>query len=561
MEDSLKPNNMAVSVAKESSPLDRTVESNPFHVSERDEDVFGLREEERNRRAKAREDNRNLKIWQKGRTGALADEQSGRRWLGEMLADDGGSSDIAPPSGKAAQIAEKLDGCANYYIPSEKESMADFIAKKREMFLLQMSLNIKKDEIRKLEEKAHLKEDALQRSEQMLEEDAVRFDAFLKENDKRTQDSMRKAEKETKRKMEKVQEIKKLNQQIQMIQADINKNREALDECLRHKQFLNGLTPPEWVDSQLDVKRARQRRRRRERIAKRKEQWKVEQEHLLQKAKEQAEAENSKSRRRRKRGKKQEEGASQMELPPEPDFEDEPMTSSDEEMPMYFEKSDQLMDIFATLEEKNLFLIQSMQEAEQSLEELEQDYADTKEDMTERTSALEANIRQLRNTVDREEGRGEELRQRANSRSGYSSRNENLLASLDGKVNEIYRCLGLSDAGSSPSTLFMLSDIEARMEDVLSSIDDMPADYVKKAEKVKGKQRRESKRAIKQEAQERAQEERNRKALERCMQPPKKRVGKPVMYRSHLVRKKKVEEDKRELTQDELDELRHLTPG
>ena len=36
----------------------------------------------------------------------------------------------------------------------EKENMADFIAKKREMFLVQMSLDTKREEIRKLEEKA-----------------------------------------------------------------------------------------------------------------------------------------------------------------------------------------------------------------------------------------------------------------------------------------------------------------------------------------------------------------------------------------------------------------------
>ena len=52
----------------------------------------------------------------------------------------------------------------------EKENMTEYIAKKREMFLVQMSLDTKREEIRKLEEKAQLKEEALQRSEQMLEE-------------------------------------------------------------------------------------------------------------------------------------------------------------------------------------------------------------------------------------------------------------------------------------------------------------------------------------------------------------------------------------------------------
>lgn len=51
--------------------------------------------------------------------------------------------------------------------PLEKESMAEFIGKKREMFLVQMSLDTKREEIRKLEEKGRMKEEALRKSEQV----------------------------------------------------------------------------------------------------------------------------------------------------------------------------------------------------------------------------------------------------------------------------------------------------------------------------------------------------------------------------------------------------------
>jgi hypothetical protein len=42
------------------------------------------------------------------------------------------------------------------------------------------------------------------KSEQMLEEDAVRFDTFLKENDKKAHEAIKRAEKETKLKQDKV---------------------------------------------------------------------------------------------------------------------------------------------------------------------------------------------------------------------------------------------------------------------------------------------------------------------------------------------------------------------
>ena len=82
----------------------------------------------------------------------------------------------------------------------DRENTSEFIAKKREMFLVQMSLDTKRAEIRKLEEQAQQREDALKRSESMLEEDAMRFDAFLKENDYKAVEAIRKAEQETKAK-------------------------------------------------------------------------------------------------------------------------------------------------------------------------------------------------------------------------------------------------------------------------------------------------------------------------------------------------------------------------
>lgn len=86
----------------------------------------------------------------------------------------------------------------------EKENMADFIAKKREIFLLQMSLDTKRAEIKKLDERARQREEALKKSEQMLEEDALRFDAFLKENDEKVQEAIKRAEVEAKAKQDKV---------------------------------------------------------------------------------------------------------------------------------------------------------------------------------------------------------------------------------------------------------------------------------------------------------------------------------------------------------------------
>jgi hypothetical protein len=55
-----------------------------------------------------------------------------------------------------------------------------------------------------LQERARLREEALVKSEAALEEDALRFDAFLKENDEKVQEAIKKAEVEVKAKQDKV---------------------------------------------------------------------------------------------------------------------------------------------------------------------------------------------------------------------------------------------------------------------------------------------------------------------------------------------------------------------
>ena len=101
------------------------------------------------------------------------------------------------------------------------------------------------------------REEALRKSEQMLEEDAVRFDAFLKENDEKVQEAIKRAEVEAKAKQDKVHEIKRLNAANTTIKSELNKYEEQLEECRRYKEFLDNLTPPEYFKEQQEMKAAR----------------------------------------------------------------------------------------------------------------------------------------------------------------------------------------------------------------------------------------------------------------------------------------------------------------
>eukprot|EP00752_Nemacystus_decipiens_P006857 g6159.t1 len=462
-----------------------------------------MRQEEKSRKARERVARRGQKVWQKTTKSAVSGRSAK---IGDLLKNTGAtivSGEGNTPGKRALANAEMMHQAAAMITndrQQEKESMAEFIAKKREMFLVQMSLDTKREEIRKLEEKARMKEEALRKSEQarkensqcftvfqMLEEDAIRFDTFLKENDKKAHEAIKKAERETKLKTDKAQEIKKLNQQIQMVQSDMSKHREALEDCLRYKEFLDSLVPPEWFEEQHRIKRERQEARRQARIKQKRKSY--------EEAKKKVMAEFIEEERRR----------------------DEALAKQ-------------------ALEEQNLFFIQNSQETEHALDELKQNFGKVQKTMDTKTQALRSNIRELVDNIEVEEAKAEQLRKRIAASTGDTlDRQEELLRQLNKEVKHVYERCGF-DASSSPTTLYMLSDLEARLEDLLSDIAQMPEEYVAKAEK----------------------EERNRKAIQRSLQAPRKKAGRPVMFRSRL-QKRKVSKNKELSHGEDLDEIKHLT--
>merc|ERR1719506_1414348 len=156
----------------------------------------------------------------------------------------------------------RSDGAVVRDARREKENVADFVEKKREMFLVQMSLDVKNAEIKKLVEKAIQKDEALKKSQQMLDEDVSRFDAFLQNNDQKAHKAMKDAEEETKKKQDRLQRIKHLKSQLSAVQSEIAKHREQKEECMKYKAFLEKLTPLDWKEQKAEEKPQRKRDRR-----------------------------------------------------------------------------------------------------------------------------------------------------------------------------------------------------------------------------------------------------------------------------------------------------------
>lgn len=353
------------------------------------------------------------------------------------------------------------------------------MARKREIFLVRMDAENKLREIARLETEASRREEALSKSEAMLEEDQARFDAFLKENDARVREAVSAAEREARRKHEKMRETKRLQGEIAAAAQELNRKRDKLRECLEYKAFLDSLTPKEWFERHRQT---------------------------------------------------EEDGESPV--------------------PMYFKEPEQLMRVFTALEEQNLFLIQNVREAEQALEGVKAEHAAAKLKIESETQALRDQIKQLTEAIEAEERKSARLSAQLNVGAGADDKDvESELEELSRRVSKVYVDCGF-DYDPSMGVLQMLTNIEVKMEEYLAVIDTLPQDLVANMERQKEQERRRVAREEKMKQQKNEQEQRIQRALERARAPAHKKTGKPVMFRSRLVKPKLRDETNKEREED-----------
>jgi len=545
-------------------------DANPFQMPS-DEQIFRMRQAEKLRVEEERRLRNQLRVHQK----TTFSSRMATTNVADLLADDEGySADGDDAVGRGMTWESKR---------TEKENMSDFIAKKREIFLVQMSLNTKRSEIRKLEERAQRREEALRLAETMLEKDAMRFDAFLKDNDEKNQNAIRKAEQLTRMRQEKTVEIKRLQANIAGLRSELSKLYEQLEECQKYRDFLNHLTPREHFEKCAAEKAARQAARKEKRLQgikqARREDWERRVEEA--RARKAAEEERNKNARGKpiiRRGPDEEDELDVLmrEDPswaPSDDVEF-PGDVSDTEPEMYFTNPQQLLDIFSELEEQNLFLIQNNQETEGELEDLKAKFSETRSKMDGEVNSLQAQIDLLNSAIAAEEtrtmelmssgeekvprgvtGRGKEPEKPKKLKPGQKEPKADpkdvSLDELQAKVTECYSKCGF-DGDASMSILQMLSNIEARLEENLKVIDTLPHDFVAAAEKAREKERRSKIRVIKMREEKEKHEARTLKSLLRAQAPILQKTGKPLMVRGPMPsRKKKLIDTGVKLTEEE----------
>uniref|UniRef100_UPI003AAA8D07 cilia- and flagella-associated protein 100 n=1 Tax=Centroberyx gerrardi TaxID=166262 RepID=UPI003AAA8D07 len=410
----------------------------------------------------------------------------------------------------------------------EKESTVDFIAKKREMFLLEYSLMVKRAEIKKLEDATVTEERRLKRAQQMLDDDALLFEEFLKENDKNSVEAIKIAEQETKSKLERMAEIKRLTTEMVTIKSEISKNEEILKEYKMYKDFLFKLSPPEWQEAQ----KAKILQAKAQRDAQDKDKDK-ETKSGVKRALPPIRSSRLSSRQSSK-------SSAHTHKPIPVSKLDSDSSEYEDEPEMYFSDPQQLLDLLTELQEQNLSLIQNSGETEEQLEELRQAMETSKKKMEQDAEQLMLQINLMNQSIAKEKERAAELELKVhffNSEKFKAGDQDSMLDALAGKVEEVYRrCV--DDKRANLSTLQMLATIEKHLSVLLENMESIPAETLEKVGKIKDRERRIRQREDKQRQQKEHQEERVKKSMERSQADVKKTSGRKLMSRSNPVARK-----------------------
>eukprot|EP00930_Biecheleria_cincta_P058353 TRINITY_DN44193_c0_g1_i1.p1 TRINITY_DN44193_c0_g1~~TRINITY_DN44193_c0_g1_i1.p1 ORF type:complete len:629 (-),score=163.78 TRINITY_DN44193_c0_g1_i1:26-1912(-) len=546
---------------------------NPFSLPP-EMQCFWLQEPVPERSAEERLQERKLKVWEKPTCSSkysairkVRDEELPMAPLPPALANALALSkgkvmeEERPDSTFLTTVATKpAVGLVDPLRKSEKD-IRTYVEKKREVFLVHMACDNKREEIVRLDGVAKSKESALATSQQMLDEDTKAFEEYLQEKISGAEAIKKESEKHAKLKQDKLQKIKSLKQQIAGVQSETSKLKEVRVECEKYQEFLDKLTPNEWKQEQHKIKLERKRLRaetwRRDRLAGVFAQLDAEEDKLNEKAAaEDAEAEAQLKRRGKKSRQSLEEELAQKQRDREikrkkirkrRDEEERRVraeyveVSSEEEYELFFKEPSQLMDSFTDLEEVNLFLIQSSQETEQMLDVILNTFENTKKEMGSKVQTLKDNIAQLEQSIRQEKLRGEGLK-KSQSEKASTVLQDKKLHHLASEVHKVYQKCDLARDQQQPDTLAMLGAIESRIEELIQGLEEafhQDSDLVVSLEWRKERERRDRVRESRIKEQNDKQEERLKQSLQRSQKPVFKKAGKQVMYRSPPLRQER----------------------
>uniref|UniRef100_A0A667H4J4 Coiled-coil domain containing 38 n=1 Tax=Lynx canadensis TaxID=61383 RepID=A0A667H4J4_LYNCA len=505
-------------------------------------DLFLFKENEVAAKKKEKFINRSMRVYQKS---TFSSRMKSRSHLGQRAFYSDTAGDSFEKFGLDPTLILRLTEGAD-----AKRTIHEFINDQRDRFLLEYALSTKRNTIKKFEKLIAVKEQQVIKAEKKLQEDAMAFEEFLRENDQRSVDALKIAAQETINKLQMTAELKKANMEVQAVKSEIAKTEFLLREYTKYGFFLLKLSPKHWQIQQA-LKKAQMTKSRESmnvtlpvltKLNTKKNEGSIEDSRKTSFSDDNSMGRGSQGKPRRKtfftlENKKSSLSNLTESISSEDSLEfflDDDM-DYDLEPELYFKEPEELLQVLTELEEQNLTLVQYSQDIDESLEDINKREKLIQDKINSNIAFLLEHKEMLKANCVREEEKAAdlELRSRLFSFGEFKSdAQEKLIESLSKKINQVYKvCIGDADVGSL-NPVQKLVKVESRLVELSDLIESIPKENVETIERIKQKERRQKLREDKMKEKQRHQEERLKAALERAVAQPKKKLGRRLTYRS-----------------------------
>lgn len=556
---SSKPGMETYLVSELSEEDEEPIYKNPFTIPP-DIDIFAIRNKERKKAKAERERMKTMKIHEKMTYSVKnkAKERGLRKALKKEEEEENRKQETDEERLKALQECLSWKIAIKKDYPLEKETFRDYINDRREIFLLEYAIAVKREEIQKLEKIAKKEERKLEKAEYNLEKDIAIFDEFLKENHKSSVQALKIAEKESAAKAKKIVQIHAIGSQIMSLQSDITRFENSLREYKMYRDFLYQLSPKEWQE-EYEKKHGKQLKTADKESASEKSLTIEMNTNAIDVPSSLLSVESvnsSLSPGTRPQLKSLLKPLSTENLNSSEDQESEICSDEDEEPELYFTDPQQLLSVFAEMEEQNFSYLCNFQETQKEINELQHTFINAQQRKDRERAQLKEVSLTLKSTVTKLEERAADLKLRVEDFSSEHKVDvqDKMLASLGRKVREVYgHCIGESREGME--TMEMLAAIEKKLIELLDNLERIPPAKIAEIEKAKKRERRKRLREEKEQQQKQMQEERLQRALERAQANIEKKTGRRLMFRSSPPARKEKKEQSQEQRDKEKEEM------
>ncbi|XP_076776122.1 coiled-coil domain-containing protein 38 isoform X1 [Arvicanthis niloticus] len=382
-------------------------------------DLFLFKENEIAARKRERMKNHSMKIYQKT---TFSSRMKSRSHLGQLafFAEAGGAS--YERLGLDPTLILRLTEGAD-----RKRTVHEFINDQRDRFLLEYAVLTKKNTIKRFERLIATKESQLRKAEKKLQDDALSFEEFLRENDQRSVDALKMAAQETINKLQMTSELKKASMEVQAIKSEIAKTEFLLKEYMKYGFFLLKLSPKQW-QIQQSQKRA-QSTKSNHILPKILEKFSISagkrdnstDSDRLSFSEERSSKRGSQGGRQRKSVSGQDSRKSSVFARPESMasedsleyFLEDEIVEFDLMPEIYFKEPEELLQVLTELEEQNLTLVQYSQDVDENLEDVNKRERLIQDKINNSISFLLEHKHMLKVSCEREEEKAAELELRS----------------------------------------------------------------------------------------------------------------------------------------------------